>query len=212
MADIKVLNAVSGTVEDAVIINTKLANPTYRGPAGSPGPKGDRGEPGPSGKDGESGVYVGETEPTDDETLIWINPNGTASEGLASIQYVDAAIATIELMPGPQGPQGEPGKDGERGPKGDKGIQGEPGPKGDPGENGKDYILTETDKEEIADLIPVPDVDLSDYYTKTEIDALIPDTSGFTTMTAVEEKGYQTEAQVNSLINTALGVIENGTY
>jgi hypothetical protein len=55
-------------------------------------------------------------------------------------------------------------------------------------------------------------VDLSNYYTKSETNALIPDVSGFTTMTAVEEKGYQTEAQVNSLINTALGVIENGTY
>lgn len=55
-------------------------------------------------------------------------------------------------------------------------------------------------------------VDLSDYYTKSEIDNLIPDVSGFTTMNAVEEKGYQTEAQVNDLINTALGVIENGSY
>jgi hypothetical protein len=31
-------------------------------------------------------------------------------------------------------------------------------------------------------------------------------------MAAVEEKGYQTEDQVNTLINNALGVIENGTY
>lgn len=30
--------------------------------------------------------------------------------------------------------------------------------------------------------------------------------------TYVEGKGYQTEAQVNTLINNALGVIENGTY
>ena len=28
----------------------------------------------------------------------------------------------------------------------------------------------------------------------------------------VEFAGYQTEAQVNALINAALGVIENGTY
>ena len=43
----------------------------------------------------------------------------------------------------------------------------------------------------------VPEVDLSNYALKTEI----PDVSGF-----------QTEAQVNALINSALGVIENGTY
>lgn len=73
--------------------------------------------------------------------------------------------------------------------------------------------------------IEIPEeTDLSNFYNKQEVDALIPDitgfalkteipdVSGFTTMNAVEEKGYQTEAQVNTLINTALGVIENGTY
>ncbi len=50
-------------------------------------------------------------------------------------------------------------------------------------------------------------------YVTEAIEAIeIPDVSGFTTMSAVEAKGYQTEAQVNALINTALGVIENGTY
>ena len=55
-------------------------------------------------------------------------------------------------------------------------------------------------------------IDLSNYYTKNQVDALIPDTSGFalkteipdtsgfTTMSAVEAKGYQTEAQVLALI------------
>ena len=67
----------------------------------------------------------------------------------------------------------------------------------------------------------------NNYYKKTEVDGLIPDTStfalktdipdvsGFTTMTAVEAKGYQTADQVNTLITTALGAIgvaEEGTY
>ena len=43
----------------------------------------------------------------------------------------------------------------------------------------------------------IPEVDLSNYALKTEI----PDVSAF-----------QTQEQVNALINTALGVIENGTY
>lgn len=34
--------------------------------------------------------------------------------------------------------------------KGDKGEKGDPGPKGDPG---VDYILTDPDKEEIADIV-----------------------------------------------------------
>lgn len=54
--------------------------------------------------------------------------------------------------------------------------------------------------------IEIPDT--SNFATKDEI----PDVSGFTTMAAVEAKGYQTEDDVNTLINTALGVIENGTY
>lgn len=187
---------------------------------------------GPVGPTGESGVYVGDTEPTDEEIRVWINPAGEASEALATKQYVDGLIETIELTPGPQGPigpegpqgpigetgpQGEPGiqgpqgeigpqgKTGEKGaqgiqgPQGPQGIQGEQGPQGiqgpigPQGEPGQNYILTEADKSEIAGMVVV-------------------DTSTFATMAQVEAKGYQTEANVNALINTALGVIENGTY
>ena len=190
---------------------------------------------GPVGPTGESGVYVGDTEPTDEEIRVWINPAGEASEALATKQYVDGLIETIELTPGPQGPigpmgpqgpqgeigpqgiqgpigetgpqgeqgpqgeigpQGPQGKTGEKGaqgvqgPQGPQGIQGPIGPQGEPGQN---YILTEADKSEIAGMVVV-------------------DTSTFATMAQVEAKGYQTEAEVNALINTALGVIENGTY
>ena len=187
---------------------------------------------GPVGPTGESGVYVGDTEPTDEEIRVWINPAGEASEALATKQYVDGLIETIELTPGPQGPigpegpqgpigetgpQGEPGIQGETGPQGPQGIQGEQGPQGPQGktgeigpigpqgpqgiqgpigpqgEPGQNYILTEADKSEIAGMVVV-------------------DTSTFATMAQVEAKGYQTEAEVNALINTALGVIENGTY
>lgn len=44
----------------------------------------------------------------------------------------------------------------------------------------------------------------NNYYTKSEVDAAIPDVSGFTTMSDVEAKGYQTEAQVNALIQAAM--------
>lgn len=187
---------------------------------------------GPVGPTGESGVYVGDTEPTDEEIRVWINPAGEASEALATKQYVDGLIETIELTPGPQGPigpegpqgpigetgpqgiqgpigetgpkgeqgiqgetgpQGPQGPIGETGPQGPQGIQGEQGPIGPQGEPGQDYILTEEDKSEIAGMVVV-------------------DTSTFATMAQVEAKGYQTEEQVNTLINTALGVIENGTY
>lgn len=187
---------------------------------------------GPVGPTGESGVYVGDTEPTDEEIRVWINPAGEASEALATKQYVDGLIETIELTPGPQGPtgpegpqgpigetgpqgpqgiqgpqgetgpqgpQGKTGEIGPTGPQGPQGIQGEQGPQGiqgpigPQGEPGQNYILTEVDKSEIAGMVVV-------------------DTSTFATMAQVEAKGYQTEADVNALINTALGVIENGTY
>ncbi len=78
------------------------------------------------------------------------------------------------------------------------------------------------------------EVDLTDYYTKSEVDALIPDTTGFalkteipdvsgyalktdipdtsnfTTMSAVEAKGYQTAEQVETLINNAISAITDG--
>lgn len=90
---------------------------------------------------------------------------------------VDKKIEDIELMPGPAG------KDGYTPVKGVDYFD------GTPGADGKDYVLTEADKEEIAGMVDVGDVDLTDYYTKSEVNDLIPDVSG-----------YQTEAQVIALI------------
>lgn len=65
----------------------------------------------------------------------------------------------------------------------------------------------------IANLdIPEAEVDLTNYYTKSEVNDLIPDTTGFATIGEIEAKGYQTADQVNTAINDALGVIENGAY
>ena len=76
--------------------------------------------------------------------------------------------------PGPRGLTGATGPKGEKGDKGDKGDkgatgavgpQGPAGPKGDKGDtgatgpagaNGKDYVLTEADKQEIAGMVEVP--------------------------------------------------------
>ena len=51
--------------------------------------KGDKGDK------GESGIYVGVDEPTGD-TLIWVNPDGGETIGLATIEYVDEQIAKVE--------------------------------------------------------------------------------------------------------------------
>lgn len=102
-------------------------------PVNIKGPKGDTGPQGAPGKDGERG------------------PQGEPGKDGAA---------------GPQGPQGEPGTEGPQGPKGDIGAQGEQGPqgeqgqKGDPGPagaDGKDYVLTDTDKANIAAKVKIPD-------------------------------------------------------
>ena len=76
---------------------------------------------------------------------------------------VDKIVEEIELTPGPAG------KDGYTPVKGVDYFDGAPG------EDGKDYVLTDADKEEIAGMVDVPgaDVDLTNYYTKSEIDDLL---------------------------------------
>ena len=60
--------------------------------------------------------------------------------------------------------------------------------------------------------------DLSNYYTKEQIDAkgYLTEHQSLANYALKSEipdvSGYQTEAQVQTLINNALGVIENGTY
>ena len=63
-----------------------------------------------------------------------------------------------------KGPKGDTGPQGEQGPKGDTGPQGEQGPKGDPGPagaDGKDYVLTDTDKTDIAAKVEIQDGSLT---------------------------------------------------
>lgn len=59
------------------------------------------------------------------------------------------------------------------GPQGEPGPIGPEGPAGKDGSDGKDYVLTDADKAEIAGMIEVPEIDATDYYTKTEIDELL---------------------------------------
>ena len=97
-------------------------------------------------------------------------------------------------MPGPAGPQGPKGNDGYTPVKGVdyfdgapgaagkdgytpvKGVDyfdGKDGKDGEPGKDGKDYVLTDADKQEIAGMVEVPGGDMSNYYTKSEVEQLI---------------------------------------
>lgn len=83
-----------------------------KGETGAQGPKGDKGDRGPQGADGsvvfdnltdaqkeslrgDSGVYIGDTPP--ESANVWINPEGESSGDWATTEYVDKAIAAINL-------------------------------------------------------------------------------------------------------------------
>lgn len=108
-------------------------------------------------------IYIGTSAPTKDEYKVWVNPTGDIPTELATKEYVDEAISSldfsdidltglatqefvtdaisaIELIPGPQGEKGEPGE---------KGADGAPGKDGKTPVKGVDYY-TEQDKQEIV--------------------------------------------------------------
>ena len=99
-----------------------------------------------------------------DKAVANVKPEVDLSNYYTKTQ-VDGIVDTIELTPGPQGergpvgPIGETGPQGERGPVGPEGKVGPQGPqgpvgeKGDTGAPGEDYVLTEADKSEIANLV-----------------------------------------------------------
>lgn len=95
------------------------------------------------------------------------NPINADLTGYATENYVDKAIETIELTPGPQGEPGKDGytpikgvdyfdgKDGKNGTNGKDGytpVKGKDYFDGAPGKDGKDYVLTDADKQAIAQL------------------------------------------------------------
>lgn len=127
----------------------------------------------------------------------------------ATKQYVGEQINAIELMPGPAGPQGPRGSDGYTPVKGVDYFDGQPGRDGTDGKDGKDYVLTAADKQEIAGMVDVPgaDVDLSDYYTKSEVDELIeaiPSTPGTGEGGSINIDN-QTIIEEDGVIKTAVG-------
>lgn len=115
------------------------------GPQGAPGKDGERGPQGEPGKDGAAGPQGPKGEPGAE------GPQGPKG---------DIGAQGEQGEQGPKGDTGAQGPQGEQGPKGDTGPQGEQGPKGDPGPagaDGKDYVLTDTDKTDIAAKVEIPD-------------------------------------------------------
>lgn len=136
----------------------------------TPGPKGDKGDP---------FTY---NDFTAEQLAALVGPQGPQGiQGEQGPAGADGAKGDIGPQ-GPQGPAGEKGDPGETGPagadgaKGDKGdaftyadftpeqLEALRGPQGEPGANGDDYVLTDSDKTEIAKIAGA-NVDLTNYVT-----------------------------------------------
>lgn len=109
----------------------------------------------------KAGMAEGDTplEPTPDLVQLIVEQANEAKEIAQSVRN-DADAGKFNGAAGPPGPPGEPGVEGSQGPQGLQGPQGEQGPKGDPGPagtDGKDYVLTDTDKADIAAKVEIPD-------------------------------------------------------
>lgn len=148
---------------------------------GPKGEKGDIGETGPQGNPGKNGI----------DGINGLNgipgKDGTnGKDGADGIQGPQGEPG----IPGIQGPAGEPGKDGAIGPEGPMGSigpKGETGDTGAVGPKGEDgitqdisHLATKTELESAINGIIIPDVDLTNYYTKEEVDNKLGNTSGGT--------------------------------
>lgn len=162
-------------------------------------------------------------------------PPGPKGED-GSVIFEELTEEQREMLRGPAGPQGETGPQGEQGIQGPKGDQGEPGiqgPEGPAGANGytpikgTDYFTT-ADKNEIVELVKenltTPTASEISYSGDIPNTNNVQDAINHIHSYAIDETylnntleiaGYQTEAQVNALISTALGnivVAEDGAY
>ena len=84
------------------------------GATGPQGPQGQTGATGPAGADGQPGVYVGDTQPTNPSTQVWIDTSGeqdvihvTGSNpvinGVSGTRYICGDVSTITINPPAQG-------------------------------------------------------------------------------------------------------------
>ena len=70
-----------------------------------------------------------------------------------TVTLTNGTKTTFEVRNGSKGSQGLKGEQGAKGDKGEQGIQGIQGVQGEKGADGNDYVLTETDKTDIANLV-----------------------------------------------------------
>lgn len=108
------------------------------------------GADGAPGKDGKAAtIAVGSVTTGEAGSAASVTNAGTESAAVLDFVIPQGAKGQ-QGEQGPKGEQGLQGPQGEKGAQGEQGPQGEQGLKGDKGDNGSDYVLTTTDKAEIA--------------------------------------------------------------
>jgi hypothetical protein len=65
------------------------------------------GQPGAPGKDGTSGVYIGETEPTDPDVMVWIKPDDEMSYPVFNEAYIRGCELVANDLAGISSSQGQ---------------------------------------------------------------------------------------------------------
>ncbi len=85
----------------------------------------------------------------------------TETKAIAQSVRDDADSGAFKGDKGDMGPKGDKGETGDQGPKGEPGPQGIQGAQGPKGDDGEDYVLTDSDKAEIANIVlaTLPDGD-----------------------------------------------------
>ncbi len=141
---------------------TKQIAQSVRDDADSGVLKGEKGDTGPQGEKGEAFKY---SDFTAEQLGNLRGPQGEKGE---PFKYSDFTFEQLEALRGPKGDKGDTGPQGEKGEpfkysdftaeqlenlRGPQGEIGKTGPKGEKGEDGSNYILTDNDKQEIANII-----------------------------------------------------------
>jgi hypothetical protein len=137
-----------------------------QGPAGADGQDGAQGIQGPVGPKGDKGD-TGDVGPQGPQGL----KGDTGDTGPQGLPGADGAV----------GPKGDTGDTGPQGPQGEKGDNGDTGPAGPAGTTDYDALINKptipsdvSDLTDTSGLLGSGSVDLSNYYDKSEVDALIP--------------------------------------
>src|SRR3990172_1109169 len=155
--------------------------PGSQGTQGEPGPVGAIGSQGPQGEVGLQGVPGPQGTQGEPGPVGAIGPQGP--QGEVGLQGVPGSQGT-QGEPGPVGaigPQGPQGEVGPAGPQGPLGPQGAPGPAGSAGANGTSCTVTQYNSGATiscadgttATVYNGAQGDMTQYYNKAEIDALL---------------------------------------